>query len=326
MRACVAVSLILAGMQVSAGGTPQAPPSAQTPGPATRDVAAFPARRLGVLADRRYTMHAGIRPLYLFWIRRDNVGSARVWWRQAEDGSRGFEMIVGSDPKRAPRKVNKWGYFSEELTPAGTTVLGIMKTSDEETLTEAERAVAREGENGTGFRYKAIRSEVVADRGRTGVFRMVVGRDLTYREVEELLSLMPREVPINREYRLPAGVRGGYLGTMSELIAASAQWYRTKGATPRVEGRGLRYMFNGDPYEMVLRSSKFVPRARCKSSSWANVVEGQFRITNQLTGFKTDFRLDYVTEGPLAEVPVHVVFQPKWWLEVELVLDPEGVY
>jgi len=324
------VAIVFGVLLVSAGltGAERPPAILETPQNGTHATPSgrvLPARRFAVLADRRYTMHAGIRPLYLFWIHKDNVGSARFCWREAPDGSRGYEMIVGSDPNRAPRKVNKWGYFSEESTPDRIAMLGIMKASDEETITEVERSLASEGK-GAGFRYKAIKSEVKADKGRTGVFRMNVDRDLTYRDVEGLLALIPPDVRSDKEYTLPPGVRGGYLQTVAEIIKMNVQWYRTRGAAPRVEGQKFRYIYDGGPYEMVLRSSKFVPERRFKKQRFTNLVEGQFRITNKTTKAETDFRLDYGTEGELAEVPLHVVFQPRWWLEVELVLDEKAVY
>ena len=326
MRLAVVVALLATGAGMVGIGQTQGIQPVPLASGETANGLALPARRFTLLAERRYTMHAGIRPLYVFWIRRDNVGSARFCWRQGPDGSRGYEMVVGSDPNRAPRKVNKWGYFSEESTPAGIAMLGIMKASNEETITDVEKTLETEGKGGAAFRYTAIRSEVRAENGRTGIFRMGVDRDLTYRDVEQLLTMIPADVRTDKTYRLPPGVRGGYLQTIAEILHGSVQWYRTKGATPRVEGRGFRYMYNGGPYEMVLRSSKFVPRAKFKNLEWTNLVEGHFRITNQTTGFKTDFRVDYGTEGELAEVPVHVVFQPRWWLEVELVLDEKGVY
>ena len=285
----------------------------------------LPARRLALVGDRRYTMHAGIRPLYLFYIRRDNVGSARVWIRQGADGARGWEMIVGSDPKRAPRRINRWGYFSEEISPAGTALLGVMKLSDEESFEEVKDRLEREGEGGH-FVYKAIRSEVVGDSGKKLVSLVTVDYDLSYREVDLLLPKIPAELRGEVNYRLPAGARGGYLGTIAEFVKASVAWHRSPGTAPRPDGRRIPYVYDGKPYEMVLKSSRFRPAARFKNHTFANLIEGQFRITNLQTKFKTEFQLDYGTDGDLSEIPVHVVFKPRWWLEVELVLDESGTY
>src|SRR5215216_1108953 len=63
---------------------------------------------LPVVAQHYYRMLAKVRPL-LFWISRDNVGGARIGWLADERGSKGFELLIGSDPARAPRKINRWG-------------------------------------------------------------------------------------------------------------------------------------------------------------------------------------------------------------------------
>ncbi len=69
---------------------------------------------LPVVAEHRYRIAAKIRPLVLFWIGKDNVGGARIRWRQGEDGLRGYDALIGSDPARAPRKINRWGFILEE--------------------------------------------------------------------------------------------------------------------------------------------------------------------------------------------------------------------
>ena len=71
--------------------------------------------------EYRYRMSAAIRPL-LFWIGDSDVGGARIVWRRGEDGRRGYEFLLGSDPIRAPRKINRWGFVREELRGDGARV------------------------------------------------------------------------------------------------------------------------------------------------------------------------------------------------------------
>src|SRR3990170_1795561 len=52
---------------------------------------------LPVVAERYYRMLAKVRPL-LFWISRDDVGGARIGWLADHAGSKGFELLIGSDP------------------------------------------------------------------------------------------------------------------------------------------------------------------------------------------------------------------------------------
>ena len=67
---------------------------------------------LPVRVEHRYRMLGRVRPL-LFWISREDVGGAQVTWREAADGV-GYELLIGSDPERAPRRINRWGYIGEE--------------------------------------------------------------------------------------------------------------------------------------------------------------------------------------------------------------------
>ena len=68
-----------------------------------------PSVSLPKVAEHRYRVAARIRPLLLFWIGRDNVGSARIAWYRGAGEDRGFELLLGSDPARAPRRINQWG-------------------------------------------------------------------------------------------------------------------------------------------------------------------------------------------------------------------------
>ena len=322
LRKGLALVLLLAGAWPLAAVLRAQVAAESRAAPLTAAASSLPARRLPIVAHRRYTMHGAIRPLYLFWIRRNDIGSAEISWRRGPDGEVGYELTVGSDPARAPRRINRWGYISEEARRDGVSQLGIMRASDEQTLAEAERVLEHDKKGGTGFPYKGIRTDVIAGKGRTGVFWVQVERDLTYRQLDELLALIPPDFEAERAYELPPGVRGGYLGTLTEIMAASVRWHAGKGAAPRVEGQSFRYVYYGNAYDMTLRASRVVALARYKGRTFANVVEGQFRVVNLKTGYRTDFRVDYGTEGALAEVPVHGVFQPRWWLEVEVVLDP----
>ncbi len=53
---------------------------------------------------------------------------------------------------------------------------------------------------------------------------------------------------------------------------------------------------------------------------YGDCLEADFEVRSGLTGSRTRFHLAYPTAGPLAEVPVRVVYRPRWWFEVELTL------
>jgi hypothetical protein len=61
---------------------------------------------LPIATEHRYRMLAKVRPL-LLWISRDNGGDARITRRSDGADSLSFELLVGSHPARAPRRIKR---------------------------------------------------------------------------------------------------------------------------------------------------------------------------------------------------------------------------
>jgi hypothetical protein len=57
-----------------------------------------------------------------------------------------------------------------------------------------------------------------------------------------------------------------------------------------------------------------------KTGSFADVIDGRFRVRNRATQDKTRFRVLYGTSGELRGLPGRVVFRPHWWMEGEMLL------
>jgi hypothetical protein len=283
-------------------------------------------RRVGslpIVAEHRYRMAAKIRPLLLFWIGRDNVGGAQAVWRRGSDGAVGFELLIGSDPARAPRRINRWGYIAEEVRGSEARLLGVMKQSNELSLEEAKSGLAREAQEGK-YVFKAIRGVASADEARSEIATIRVTRDLTFRDVEALLELIERDrAGANvRRVHLPSGTRPGFLAALTELIHGSVAAHSrpATGAAPR-GASPLPYIYNGTLCDLTLRESERLREARVGTRSYRDIVRARFEARNRATGKATEFELLYGTSGALAEIPVHAVYQPRWWLQVELFLD-----
>src|SRR5262249_37885049 len=135
---------------------------------------------LPIVSEHRYRMLARVRPL-LFWISKDDVGGAKVSWRANGPGEFGLELLIGSDPLKAPRSVNKWGYIAEEVRGTDARVIGVMKQSNEQSIDDAEKQLGAEGRG--GFTYRAIQGTSTAIEARAGVTSVNVTRDLTYRDI-----------------------------------------------------------------------------------------------------------------------------------------------
>lgn len=273
-----------------------------------------------IVGERRYRMSAAIRPL-LFWIRSRNVGAARVTWRRGDDGSRGYELLIGSDPRRAPRRINRWGWVREDSHAGGTTMIGLMRKTEEESLAEARHQVAIEGQG--GYAFKVIRARVENGQGRAENTVWRVEEDYSYRELGEVLRLVDTgslSPPRVREARLPEGTRPGFLFAVAELVDEGVA-VATDGEAPLPVGRTLPFTFNATVYDLRLRDVDRVPAATYGGRRYERLVSLRFESFNRELRTRERFTLVCGTEGPLARVPVFLEYQPKWWFKAEAVLD-----
>jgi hypothetical protein len=265
------------------------------------------------LAEHRYRMLARVRPL-LFWISRDDVGGARITWRGDGPTASGYELLIGSDPAKAPRRINRWGYIAEETRGADASVLGVMKESNEKSIEEAQARINASGD----YVFKAIRAFAADNNETAGITTIRVTRDFTYRDLKALLELVsnskPDEAP--KAAALPAGARPGFLIALADLVQRNVD---ARGALPKP--LTVPYVYNGAAHDLTLRRTEFRRMDDIGSRQYSDVVRAQFETRSRATGEITRFEVTYGLDGVLAGVPVHVVYQPRWWFEVQLFLD-----
>ena len=111
-----------------------------------------------------YSMSARVRPLLVFWISRSGVGDA-VFTTRKGSGEAGYSLLIGSDPDRAPRRINRWGYINEEIRGGEATLIGLMTESDEDSLKQAEANIGRPIAGDRAF--KIIRATIDGDQARS---------------------------------------------------------------------------------------------------------------------------------------------------------------
>jgi hypothetical protein len=278
-----------------------------------------------VVREARYRMSAAIRPLYVFWIRAANVGAGRILWRQSGDGRRGYELLIGSDPSRAPRKINRWGWEREDLGPEGASLFGLMRKTDEDSLDEAKADLRSEGSG--GFVYKAIRSQVARGRVRAENTLWRVPRDLSYHDLPELQALVrsaPGPTPRVREAAIPADTEPGFLFAAASVIdrAVASALSSPRRLLSDVE---QTFTFNASLYDLRLRSSEWVEAASYGDRRYERLVRLNCEHFNREKRTSERFVLICPTDGPLARVPVFIEYQPKWWFRAQGVLDDSEV-
>ena len=275
--------------------------------------------RLPVVREHSYIVNARVRPVLLFWIGRDNIGAARITWREGVDGRRGFEFLIGSDPARAPRRINRWGFIVEELHAGDAEVLGVMSASDEETIEEAEAETARQ--DGDFKTFRAARATISGNRVTSGTMAVRAPANLTYREIDHLLALIPAEPSTRRTLELPTGTQKGFLVALDGLLQASLAHCRSGNDSGTERPGVVPYVYNRTLYDLSLQSCDYRAQLRTKAGTFAEVVEGRFQVRNMTTKSETKFRVSYGVSGDLRGVPITAVFRPRWWMELELVLE-----
>lgn len=271
--------------------------------------------------ERHYTLTARIRPL-LFWISRAGVGGGRIAWEEEADEVRRIELLIGSDPARAPRKINRWGYIRESFSSSGLELLGVMTESEEESVDQAR---ARIEEPGARHAFKAIRGRVWDRRAEATVIHMLLSEDYTYRDLDRLLLRLPDSGRITPARALPDSVEPGFLFAVKSVIHRNVEQLRAQGKTGG-EDKDCLFVFNGAVYRLIVRRSDFHSSVTVNGQRYESVLESHFQTIKVATGSNSVFSITYGTKGQTREVPIRIVYRPRWWFEAELQLtDQSGV-
>jgi hypothetical protein len=229
-----------------------------------------PAARLPLVSEHRYRLVGKVR-LLLFWISADDVGGARMTWRlDGEDGDE-LALLIGSDPDRAPRRVNEWGYIREQVRGDDARVFGVRTITDADSL-EAARATL-DGRDGRAV-FGAICSRVTAQDMTSAVATVTGPADVTWRHA------------LRRDLRRRGRARGrADPGDLSAEVVVqdsprprrrrqcSRGAWRRRGDSP-ARGRGLRTRVGraargrrsaGSSSAMMRSTAAISSRSRCAS-------------------------------------------------------------
>jgi hypothetical protein len=264
-------------------------------------------------------MTARVRPLLLFWISRSGVGEAVVTKRQAP-GEADYSLLIGSDPERAPRRINRWGYIDEEVRGSEATLIGLMTESDEDSIQEAEANLRNQA--GGDRVFKIIHATVDAEQARSVVTSIAAPKAYSFRQMDSLLTLARREGPrgTSRIVQLPVGTRPGFLSALAELMHRHVEQSSTSDAVQPASP--VKYVYHGRIYDLRATRVQTMARLRVGNASYTRVIAADFEIKSAYDGELTRFSMTYGTEGPFSEVPLTMSYQPRWWMQVDLALDP----
>jgi hypothetical protein len=268
-----------------------------------------------------YSISARVRPLLVFWISRSGVGDA-VFTTRKGSGEAEYSLLIGSDPDRAPRRINRWGYINEEIRGGEATLIGLMTESDEDSLKQAEANIGRPIAGNRAF--KIIRATIDGDQARSVVTSVAAPAEYSFRQVDTVLELARRDSSKDLEgtvrvTRLPSGTRPGFLAAVAELMHRHVvEWH----ASGRVQvGGPIDYVYHGRIYE--LRATRTQPLASVEvgGRTYAHVIRSDFEARSAYDGEVDPFTITYGTDGTLAEIPLAASYQPRWWMQIQLTLD-----
>jgi hypothetical protein len=273
----------------------------------------LPGSAMPIVQEHIYKMAGRVRAL-VFWIGRDDVGSGRIRWRaQGEDNA--YELLIGSDPMRAPGKLNRWGYLAEEVQDGECAVVGVMSKSNEEGLGDVKADLAKRS---AGRPFETIRGRVTSNQAFALVTTVQASSNATYRDADAVLGLtLGGESEANRQIDRPSGARPGFLSSVAEIIRKTVASH-SRGQ--RLAAETLPFVYGDRLYELHLHDATPLARFEHDGRTYEHVIRGRFE-TGRPGQSGSRFELVYGTSGPLAEIPILISYQPKWWLQVELTIQ-----
>jgi hypothetical protein len=266
--------------------------------------------------DHLYRLVGKVRLLF-FWVSADDVGGTRIT-RRGGDAEQSIALLIGSEPSRAPRGINEWGYVREDRIGDSTTVFGVRTVTDGQSPDEAE---ARRTAAGKMAEFGLLCSTVSPLEVLSRATAVYVGRDATYRHLDRVLDVVERSARWKGQHTLrPADTEAGFLTALDAMMRSTAIAAQS-GVTPRRSR--LAYVYRDAVYDLIQRRIERVQVLKTKSGSFRDLVRSEVVVKNRLTGSSTEFLITFGTGGALLGIPVAAVYQPNWWFKVELELDDD---
>jgi hypothetical protein len=269
----------------------------------------IPGRALPVVRQHTYRMAGKIRVL-LLWVGRDDVGSGVIKWRGAGD-DRAIELLIGSDPTRAPSQMNKWGYLVEAMRGGESSVVGLISQENDDRLSEVKADLKTRKDQRA---FDTIRGRVAAGEGVARVGTLYAPSHLTYHDADTVLNsvLADSSLAVKRLARRDQ-VQPGFLTSLTQLISTSIE--------KKQDNRRLQYIHGDRLFELRLLESTPLARFERDGHTWQNVIRARFETAEAGSRSGTRFELVYGASGALSGIPILISYQPKWWLQVDLVLN-----
>lgn len=265
---------------------------------------------LSLIAEHRYRI-VGRARLALFWSGGNDVGSARMTWR-SDGRASALTLLAGSDPERAPRRLNQWGYLREEVRADRAEVFTLRTLSRGEARSRAGSAAAE----GSLF---GVSCTSISDHDVRSAHTIVSAPGVTYRMFDRVLdriAVSPQwEV---RQTPRPAGADAGFLTALQHAIRVGGTESKSFTRPP------LTYIFNNSVYDLRIRGTEPLGPTTLGTQAFDQLVRTDFSIRDRTVEEGTKFGVTYSPDRSDISLPLQIFFKPSFWLSVELRLDDEA--
>jgi hypothetical protein len=294
-------------------------------------------------AQYDYIMTARVRLLF-FWVGKDDVGGGyiRRGISESDPHQEFFQVLFGSDPDKAPRAINRWGAGTEvawhknPVSPSApqddvlaSAFFGFMKASKGKSASEMQQELKKENEQGL-HSFTGILSRVDQASAISLVVPLQSATDFNlhqYATAEPLMfdNLGNSTGPLHTLQDAARCPRSeAFLATIAEMLEAALEGHTAP----------LSRCYVYDAQENMLTVESITPVAKLpvqlhgpNNTTLLDIVQEHllqldFVSTNKLTGKKSYFSILTGTQGNLRAVPVQIRYQPNWWFQVILNLQP----
>ena len=304
-----------------------------------------------------YRMRGKVRLLF-FWVGKDDVGGGTITISRGQNADSVWreevEALFGSNPDRVPGKINRWGYGREESlwssnpeTANGgdlqsTIFEGFMKHSKEDSLSQVKKNNDQQNAK-QEFLYDGNRSRADASSISAEIRTFATTADFRYQDSapvhcgykERLLQGGPDRVraldPIPSTVKHPYGFLTAAQSLLRKVLKSSndlKQLKKTKGS--------LHYVYNAQEFTLKLRNTELVKKFELPLGGdklkdgkdhilYQNIAKSEFRVTKLANKTTHDFTLWFPLQGKLRGIPLRIADKPRWWLRIELNLEPDTV-
>jgi hypothetical protein len=280
------------------------------------------------LAEYQYIMTARIRPLF-FWIGADDVGGGyiRTSTLSTDESVRLIEVVFGSDPAKAPRKINHWGAATEAMNGRQSAFFGFMKTDKAGSANDADAEIQRQKKLGK-YAFEAIISTVEPVRAFSRVVPLLSDTDFSLHQLEDAKRLIAQRLEEGRSVRQlnlsdeRCQEGRGFLQAVEQLIGKALEGNR--------EPSSLCFVYNARTYTIRLERKSRVSSKQIRVNrkngpkierTYRDLIQAEFTVIKQESKQRTTFELLAGTTGVLRGVPVQITHQPRWWFQVILNLQ-----